>query len=83
MYSNMHMSPVILRSKNLKFLIYPKDHLPPHVHVLGPDREAKFEIESLRCFFARGFSRKAIREISQYLATKKTILMEAWNEYQN
>lgn len=41
----------ILRMRNLRICIFPKDHLPAHLHVLGPGAEAKFEIETLECFF--------------------------------
>lgn len=76
------MSPVVLRTKNLRVVIYPKDHQPPHVHVLGPDAEAKFTIEKLECYFSRGFSQKELKRIKSFLKAKKDICMEAWYEYQ-
>lgn len=63
-------------------MIYPKDHLPPHVHVIGPDCEAKFLLENLSCTFSRGFSFKALREISVFLSNHKAKLVESWNEQQ-
>ena len=62
--------------------VYPKDHSPPHVHVLGPNQEAKFSLEPIECFYSRGFSERALREIKEYLKDKKKFLLEAWNEYQ-
>jgi hypothetical protein len=29
--------PTVLRSGSLRVVIYPNDHPPAHVHVLGPD----------------------------------------------
>jgi hypothetical protein len=74
------MAPTLLRAKNLRIVIYPKNHYPPHV--LGPDMEAKFLIESLECVYSRGFSEKALKQVRDYLKGKKAFLLEAWNEYQ-
>lgn len=30
-----------IRHKNLRLVIYPNDHGPPHAHVIGPDFEVK------------------------------------------
>lgn len=76
------MAPTLLRTKNLRIVIYPKDHNPPHVHILGPNAEAKFLIDSLECIYSRGFSEKALKQIRDYLIEKRTFLMEAWHEYQ-
>ncbi|NMM00273.1 DUF4160 domain-containing protein [Paraburkholderia sp. RP-4-7] len=34
--------PIIARIEGLIVVIYPHDHAPPHVHVLGPDGEIIF-----------------------------------------
>ncbi|MBK3809591.1 DUF4160 domain-containing protein [Paraburkholderia aspalathi] len=34
--------PIIARIDGLIVVIYPHDHAPPHVHVLGPDGEIIF-----------------------------------------
>lgn len=36
--------PTILRIDGLRVVVYPNDHWPEHIHVLGPDREAVFEL---------------------------------------
>ena len=76
------MAPTFFRAKNLRVVIYPKDHQPPHVHVLAPGAEAKFVIETLECSYSRGFSEKALREIRDFLKGRKKALLEAWNDYQ-
>ena len=38
--------PTVLRYGRLRIVIYPADHRPAHVHVIGPDGEAVF---NLRC----------------------------------
>ena len=76
------MAPTVFRTRNLRIVIYPKDHEPPHVHAIGPDAEAKFEIETLNCFFSRGFTTKDLKRIQSYLDSQKEYLMEVWNDNQ-
>jgi hypothetical protein len=76
------MAPAVLRTRNLSVRIYPKDHAPPHVHVVGPGAEAKFRLDTFECIFCRGFSRKALKRITLFLKERRTVLKEAWNDYQ-
>ena len=76
------MSPTILRTRNLRIKIYPRDHNPPHVHVVGPEGEEKFELNSLRCLSSIGFSFKALMKIKIFLKENKNVLAEARNENQ-
>ena len=62
--------------------MYPKDGNPPHVHVISPDGEAKFDIQTFECLFARGFSKKVIRRIKEFLSKRKKNFMEGWDDYQ-
>jgi len=63
-------------------VIYPKDHNPPHVHIISPDGEAKFALKDFECIFVRGFGRSDIRRLREYLRERKDLLEEAWNDYQ-
>lgn len=36
--------PTILDIFGLRFQIYVRDHMPPHVHVISQDGSAKFEV---------------------------------------
>ena len=76
------MTPVVLKTKNLKIKIYPKDHRPPHVHILGPGVSAKIEIESLECIANYGFTLAEIRRIQNFLSLWQVFLLESWNDYQ-
>ncbi len=76
------MSPTLLRTKNLRVVVYPKDHGPPHIHVIGPDAEARFQLEDMECIFSRGFSKGALKRIGQFLRDKEELLKEAWDEFQ-
>ena len=73
--------PVILLTKNLKIYIYPNDHIPPHIHVVGPDCEAKINIQTLECFANYGFSKRDIRRISAFIEDNIDLIREAWEEY--
>ncbi len=73
--------PVILLTKNLKLYIYPKDHDPPHVHVVGPDCEARFYILSLKCYQSYGFSKKDLKRLCKFLEENIDLLVQAWEEY--
>jgi len=76
------MSPTIIRTRNLSVRVYPKDHNPPHVHVVGPEAEAKYRLDNFECIFSRGFSQKALKKIRAFLKEREGLLMEAWDEYQ-
>ena len=40
--------PTVHRFHGLRVVIYPKDHRPPHVHVMGKGREAVFRLNDPR-----------------------------------
>jgi hypothetical protein len=76
------MSPTLYKFGNARVVMYPKDHKPPHVHVISPEGEAKFDIQTFECLFVRGFSKKDIRRMKEFLSARKKNLMEAWDDYQ-
>lgn len=75
--------PTILRIDGLRLVIYPNDHRPAHVHVIGPDGEAVFFLncpngppELRECFgFKRTDTNRIRNELSDVLAT----LCEEWS----
>ncbi len=74
--------PVILRFRNYIFRIYPLDHNPPHIHITGPDGEAKILIETGKCIFNKGFSYKTVKKLEILAKKNSDYFMEVWNEYQ-
>lgn len=77
--------PTILIYRGLRVMIYTNDHAPPHVHVLGPDQEARFD---LFCDLGQvgfkdgvGFSWKQINAIGQFLTDHIHELCNAWSQY--
>ncbi|OYZ17174.1 MAG: hypothetical protein B7Y39_15620 [Bdellovibrio sp. 28-41-41] len=39
--------PVIFIYRSLRVVAYPRDHLPPHVHVIGPGFEVLVRLDTL------------------------------------
>ncbi len=74
--------PVLLRFGRFKFVIYPMDHGPAHVHVLTAGAEAKFDIHTGECLAAYGFSKRTVNQLSEVVIKNQDLLMEAWKEYE-
>jgi hypothetical protein len=74
--------PVVLRFGRFKFVIYPKDHAPAHVHVLAPRAEAKFDLKSARCIAAYGFAEHTLNQIQRVVERNRDLLIDAWRDYE-
>jgi hypothetical protein len=74
--------PTILRFDGLRVVVYPNDHRPAHIHVIGDGCEAVFDLNApsgppmLRENY--GFSAKDIRHIKAQLAKSLTLLIDGW-----
>ena len=74
--------PTVLRFRGLRVVIYPNDHRPAHVHVIGPDREAVFDLNcpaglpELRENYR--FSRRQVARIAAELSERLDELCRAW-----
>ena len=72
--------PTILREGGLRFVIYPNDHEPAHVHVIGPDWEVVVNLrdcrlrEALRC--GERDANAAVRRVAEH----RDILLNAWRK---
>ena len=71
------------RINGLRVVIYPNDHRPAHVHVIGGDCEAVFKLRcpegppELRENY--GFTPKKLRTIKRRLAARVTDLCAEWS----
>ena len=71
--------PTVLRSGSLRVVIYPNDHPPAHVHVLGPDWVVVINLvgpvvrEVINC------SERQARRALRLIMSHKAELMDAWN----
>lgn len=74
--------PTVLRFDGLRVVIYPNDHRPAHVHVIGNGCEAVFNLHcqngppELRENY--GFGRPEVTRIEKALSEALSALCEAW-----
>ena len=76
--------PTVLRFEGYRVVVYPNDHRPAHVHVIGRGCEAVFD---LRCPAGPvelrenyGFSRREIGHISDVLNGHLENLCREWEQ---
>ena len=76
--------PTVLRVDGLRYVVYPNDHRPAHIHVIGNGCEAVFDLNApagppeLRENY--GFSIRTIRKIESRMAENLTMLIDAWRK---
>jgi len=76
--------PTVLRADGLRVVIYPNDHRPAHVHVIGGGHESVFNLNcaagpiELRENY--GFSRRETQRIAIVLLAHLARLCRAWEE---
>jgi hypothetical protein len=74
----------VLRLDGLRVVIYPNDHRPAHVHVIGGGCEAVFNLHcpdgpvEVRENFS--FSRQQVRRLTAALAEQLSELCESWEQ---
>lgn len=77
--------PTVMRFDGLRVVVYPNDHRPAHVHVIGAGREAVFRLEcphgppQLRQNF--GFTRSEVEGIADALTGALDELCKAWRNW--
>lgn len=78
--------PFVAETKDgLKVYVLPKDHRPAHVHVYWPRKKnweaaAKLTIEDAEVMESEGFSKNDLKQIVEFIRSRKNDLKEAWNE---
>jgi hypothetical protein len=74
--------PTVLTVFGLRVVVYPNDHRPAHVHVIGGGCEAVFTLNcphgpvELRENF--GFARKDLSKLQVELSANVNVLCQAW-----
>ncbi len=75
--------PTILLIGGLRVVVYPNDHRPAHVHVIGNSCEAIFKLNCLEGPPAlrenHGFSKKELVRIQADLAVNLAMLCDKWS----
>lgn len=76
--------PTVLKVFGLRVVIYPNDHRPAHVHILGNGSEAVFDLHCpagpLELRENYGFSRKDLVKIGGELAANLAVLCSRWRQ---
>ena len=74
--------PSVLRFGGMRVVVYPNDHRPPHVHVIGKGHEAVFDLNCPRGPVGirenYGFSERELGRIEQELNVNLGKLCRAW-----
>ncbi len=77
-------SRAVLRFDGLRVAVYPNDHLPAHVHVMGRGREAVFNLNcpsgAVELRENYGFSQRELGRIQQELNGNLQMLCGAWEK---
>jgi hypothetical protein len=75
------MMVTVHRSHGFRFVIFPNDHSPPHVHVFGQDGEAKIILEGpggIRVDWVAGIKRGDLRRVMQEARRERERLIARW-----
>jgi hypothetical protein len=70
--------PTIFRYRNVRFVINPHDHPPPHVHIEKPDARAKMTIETQHELEVVGFTTGDIKLFRELVENWREPLMKEW-----
>jgi hypothetical protein len=78
------MPTVLPLFKAWRVVIFTNDHRPPHVHVLGPQEHARFELlcdlGQVRLMSNLGFSLQQLRQIAAHLLKHISHLCTQWGK---
>ena len=74
--------PTLLNIKGWRVVIFPNDHRPPHVHVIGPIEHARFELlcdlGRVRLLSNINFTASQLRHIENRLLINLKLLCNHW-----
>jgi hypothetical protein len=73
--------PTILRIDGLRVVIYPNDHPPAHVHVLGPGWVVVIDLIEPTVREAIGCDEREARRVLRLVASHQGTLIDAWRHF--
>lgn len=77
--------PVVLHHKSFRFFFYSNEGNPReemHIHVRGPDGEAKFWLApTVYLADSVGFAGATLRELHRLVMDNKALIERTWNEH--
>ncbi len=73
--------PTIVKQDGFRIVIWPNDHLPPHVHVFKGDAEVKITLLEPSVFTVEGkISNKDLAKALNLVIEHQVELLEKWKE---
>jgi Domain of unknown function (DUF4160) len=76
--------PTVLRIEGLRFVIWPNDHVPAHVHAFSAEAEATIELgkegEYPRLIYNRRMKRADLAKALRAVFENRKMLTEKWSE---
>lgn len=73
--------PTVLRVEGLRFVVYPNDHPPAHIHVIGPGWVVVVNLIGLELREAIGCNEAETRRVLRLVAAHRAALLEAWRRW--
>lgn len=75
----LRVSPTVFREGPYRFYFFSREEPRKHVHVMGPDGEAKFWLEpSVELAVANGISPRSLRTVEAIVENRKQEIIDAW-----
>jgi hypothetical protein len=73
--------PTIIKKDGFRIVIWPNDHLPPHVHVFKSDSEVKIALLEPKVFNVEGkISNRDLSKALNLVIEHQVELLEKWKE---
>ena len=76
------MPSVLPPYKGWRIVIYTNDHRPPHVHIIGTQEQARFELlcdlGQVRLTTNIGFKQRQLQQLESYLLKHVAHLCQEW-----
>ncbi len=67
--------------EGIRIYIYPRDHPPPHFHIIQAEHKAAMSIKDLE-IIAGSLPNKTLKKVQNWAIGKQEMLLEIFNKYQ-
>ena len=72
----------MFRFRNFRFFFFSREEARPHIHVAGPEGEAKFWLEPIVSLHQNhGLTARHLREIQGVIDARKDEIYRAWKKH--
>lgn len=76
------MSPTVFRYKSYRFFFFSREESRIHIHVIGPEGEAKFWIvPQIEVVKSVGFSDHELNDLAEIIKEKKDEIKKSWRTH--